>query len=70
MNINLDDECRQNPEEKVVTDERCYCGHLKSEHLGSMEAGLGHVGQYLSCSVCSCDRFTWYGWIFSDRSEV
>lgn len=62
MAINLDDDCRQNLEEKEVVDERCYCGHLKSEHYGGY--------RQLPCNLCKCQRFTWFGWVFSDGSEV
>ena len=62
--MKLDKECIQNPEEKTVVDERCYCGHLKSEH-GPYDA----VG-YRACLQCGCRRFVWYGWVFEDGSEI
>jgi hypothetical protein len=35
-----------------VTDARCECGHLKSEH--------GGIVNHLGCARCaSCRRFTW-----------
>lgn len=60
MEINLDNECEQNHEEKTVVDERCYCGHLKSEHNEGTKA----------CQGCNCWWFTWFGWVFSDGSET
>ncbi len=60
MEINLDNECKQNAEEKTVVDERCYCGHLKSEHNETK----------WECWECPCKRFAWYGWVFSDGSET
>jgi len=45
-------------------DERCYCGHLKSNHRGSAVApGQGmceHQG-------CPCYKFTWKEFIFSKK---
>lgn len=60
LQITPDEECRQNPEEKEVVDERCYCGHLKSEHRSPVA----------SCKKCDCNRFTWFGWVFADGSET
>lgn len=62
----IDKSCKNNPEEKEVVDERCYCGHLKSEHRATVFDVEGHG----SCKECSCDRFTWFGWVFADGSEA
>lgn len=41
-----------------IVDEKCRCGHLRSEHISehiedSLARGLG------SCTKCGCLRFTW-----------
>jgi len=74
LQIRPDMECRQNPEEKEVVDERCYCGHLKSEHRDRVIYGRLADGRALepnegSCMKCECPRFAWFGWVFSDGSE-
>lgn len=68
MEISLDNDCTQNPEEKTVVDERCYCGHRKSQHaappLTRQEGGI------MKCLRCTCREFVFFGWIFSDGSET
>lgn len=51
----------------VVTDERCTCGSLRSEHENTMAFGHGRrrVGD-----VITCDKFTWSTWVFTTRGVV
>ena len=44
---------------KKIIDERCRCGHLKSEH-GTTMVAVGHG----SCNECGCCRFTWMEYIY------
>lgn len=46
-------------DDKIV-DEQCRCGHLKSEHNPLLFGACEGRG---SCSLCSCNRFTWVGYI-------
>lgn len=64
MKIDLNDDYKQNSEEKKIVDERCYCGHLKSEHGYVVLQGIN------GCFQCSCREFVWFGYIFSDGSET
>ena len=47
------------PNGRVIVDERCTCGLLRSEHGGLM----GHGG------APDCLQFTWIGWVFEDEME-
>ena len=39
-------------DEKPIVDELCYCGALKSEHLGFQGHGM--------CTKTGCGQFTWF----------
>jgi hypothetical protein len=45
---------------KKVIDEKCSCGHYKSQHFGSIVT-VGHG----PCAICICKRFTWSGYVYS-----
>jgi hypothetical protein len=59
---------------QYAVDERCACGHPKSEH-GSTVCCKGAVSIRMPgkgnccCKVkggrCKCPQFRWVGWIFS-----
>ncbi len=67
--IHLDDDCRQNPEEREIVDEKCYCGHLKSYHRPHIRPS-GHVERQIGpCRLCSCKQFVFLDWVFSGGSE-
>lgn len=69
--IEINNECQQNHEEKKVVDERCYCGHLKSEHHSVSQSTSEYLYRHENeCKLCLCRQFTWYGWIFEDGSEA
>lgn len=43
---------------RVIVDEKCECGHLRSSHYGiGPVAGHGGCGQ----PSCDCQKFTWTG---------
>ena len=42
---------------RQVIDEKCSCGHPRSEHDDRFDVGHG------SCTLCPCVQFTWIGWI-------
>ena len=45
-------------EELGIIDEKCSCGHLRSDHINSaFQIGHGF------CCVCGCKQFTWIGWV-------
>lgn len=46
----------------LVTDERCKCGGLRSEHKHTL--AYGH-GPRIVGDVALCERFTWVGWVFT-----
>jgi hypothetical protein len=55
-----------------IVDERCACGHLRSEHadnLGGIARGHGPccaetAETFPGSGVCSCRRFTWAGFVY------
>lgn len=52
------------PDGAIVTDERCRCGHLRSEHHDSIGgAALGHG----RCRRCRCQKFSWAAHVFSNQ---
>lgn len=58
-----------------VKDERCTCGHLKSEHSGRRHAvGKGAVsvvghGQCRATDECACSQFTWASFVMKDDDK-
>lgn len=48
----------------LVTDERCACGALRSEHADTLAFGHG------ACVFSGCAKFTWVGWISVDITNV
>jgi hypothetical protein len=48
----------------LVTDERCKCGALRSEHRDSL--AFGH-GPLVSGDLVVCDKFTWVAWVFTSQ---
>lgn len=47
------------PNGKVVVDEMCHCGHLRSEHRTILAFGHG------DCTMCKdCPKYTWKAMIF------
>jgi PRTRC genetic system protein C len=52
---------RINPED--IQDEKCTCGHLRSEHNDRFEQGHG------SCKKCDCRKFTWDSWVMKDTEN-
>jgi len=60
---------------KVAVDERCVCGHPKSDHgsvlccKGNLRIRMANDGS-CCCRMtekgpCPCPHFRWAGWIFS-----
>lgn len=46
----------------LITDERCRCGALRSQHGDTL--AYGH-GARIVGDVVTCERFTWEGWVFT-----
>ena len=50
---------------KQVIDEKCECGHLKTQHkTGNFAVGHG------ACKECLCKQFTWSGWVTEADRKV
>ena len=56
------------PNGKVVVDEVCRCGHLKSEHTDTFQAGHGRGMHMARIDGCDCIKFTWKDFIYSDTN--
>lgn len=62
--------------ELKIVDERCSCGHLKSEH-GPSEVSklklvmppevLSAIKGHGKCTKCDCKKFTWVEFIYGKR---
>jgi hypothetical protein len=50
---------RNAPNGDTIYDERCACGHLRSNHHDRFAVGHGKCGQV----PCGCSQFTWAEWI-------
>jgi hypothetical protein len=49
---------------RIVLDEKCACGHLRTEHQDRLRgAAFGH-GRCKQSRFCHCDRFTWVAHVF------
>lgn len=51
----------------VVTDERCKCGALRSEHENTI--AYGH-GARIVGDVVTCERYTFVSWVFTSSNMV
>jgi hypothetical protein len=52
----------------IITDERCKCGALRSQHAHTIAYGHGAslvagLGKYEAC-----ERFTWIAWVFTSMN--
>jgi hypothetical protein len=47
------------PDGVTLEDERCYCGHKRSEHFDSYAWGHGKC----AWDTCKCQKFTWRAFI-------
>ena len=45
--------------QRYVIDEECHCGHLRSQHQDTLQAGHG------ACTKCSCPNFTWKRFVYA-----
>jgi len=45
-----------------ITDEKCSCDHLRSEHNDRFQTGHG------SCQECSCVQFTWVAFVKEEKN--
>jgi hypothetical protein len=58
--------------QKWAIDERCQCGHPRTEH-GILMSQIGEVVMQQDglgrCQVsdCHCDKFRRHGWVFEDE---
>jgi len=50
-------------EELGIINEKCSCGHLRSDHEDTFSIGHGR------CTKCSCKQFTWIGWVTKDENK-
>ncbi len=55
---------------KDVADERCRCGHKKSEHHPQLASMPSEIRGKAYCAACPCTRFTWIKFILRDGREV
>lgn len=46
------------PSGKIIVDEVCTCGHLRSEHSDTIAFGHGN------CGHCFCQKYTWKALLF------
>ena len=58
-----------------IKDERCSCGHLKSEHYPSSYHIGGNltplkIGGHGRCSKCNCTKFTFTDWVGKDGKDI
>jgi hypothetical protein len=45
----------------VIVDEKCGCGHFRTQHHDRFAHGHGE------CSRCECAQFTWIGHVTASR---
>ncbi len=48
---------------RVVVNEMCRCGHVRTRHYDTLSPGHGQ------CLSCQCPRFTWVKHIFSSVTK-
>lgn len=53
----------------TVLDERCWCGHLRSEHEDTAAYGHGAC-KADGVPACPCPKFTWKSFIFKTSQQV
>lgn len=52
----------------VITDERCQCGALRSEHETTIAYGHGpRIQRGKTETIELCSRYTFVGWVFTTR---
>jgi len=54
--------------EEVSIDEKCTCGHLRSEHYDTLAYGHGSCAMAIAAdatTMCDCPQFTWTEHIFA-----
>ena len=54
--------------EETAIDEKCSCGHLRSEHHDTLSYGHGPCAMAVSpdgSAICDCQQFTWTGHVFA-----
>lgn len=49
---------------KSITDELCFCSHLKSQHNDKLFTKLIFSKGHGSCILCECIKFTWKSFIY------
>jgi hypothetical protein len=50
---------------KVIVDEKCGCGHMRSKHYDRFMPGHGHC----SDTDCDCPQFTWVKTVFESKRK-
>ena len=50
---------------QVIVDERCSCGHVRTEHASRFDVGNGPCTHL----DCGCNQFTWSGWVFLSKGR-
>lgn len=53
-----------------IVDERCECGHLRSQHGNTVAKGHGAC----TCASgvmehCPCSKFTWVGFVYGEKRK-
>jgi len=55
---------------REIVDEKCECGHLKSEHGPSIIQGMEIEGGHGECQKCQCAQFTWEEFVYAPPSPA
>ncbi len=54
---------------RTIVDQKCYCGHLSSEHEPSQRPFGGQTykfGGHGPCRECNCVQFTWQSFVYAE----
>jgi hypothetical protein len=52
------------PDGRVVINERCQCGHLRTQHRGIVAHGTCE-----EVRACGCEKYSFAEWILLDVTE-
>jgi hypothetical protein len=54
---------RLDPKGRRIINEKCTCGHLRTQHDARFDLGHGE------CTACFCGQFSWIGFVFAKRAR-
>jgi hypothetical protein len=63
VSITFDYPERFSPNGRRIVDEKCACGHRRTQHEHRFDLGHG------VCTQCVCGQFTWVEFIFEQEKE-